>query len=91
VRLDFFSVYSASPWLNDPFQRIGYTNIYPVERLLRDARLIMIWTGTNEIMDLVLCQPRNLRLWLPTTNTRMPPVPIRVFVITFVVGLLRRT
>jgi len=33
---------------------IGYTDIYPVERLLRDARLIMIWTGTNEIMDLVI-------------------------------------
>ena len=33
---------------------IGYTNIYPVERLLRDCRLITIWTGTNEIMDLVI-------------------------------------
>ncbi len=33
---------------------IGYTNIYPVERLLRDVRLITIWTGTNEIMDLVI-------------------------------------
>ena len=33
---------------------IGYTNVYPIERLLRDARLIMIWTGTNEIMDLII-------------------------------------
>ncbi len=33
---------------------IGYTNVYPIERLLRDARLMMIWTGTNEIMDLVV-------------------------------------
>ncbi len=33
---------------------IGYTNVYPIERLLRDTRLIMIWTGTNEIMDLVI-------------------------------------
>jgi hypothetical protein len=33
---------------------IGYTNVYPVERLLRDIRLILIWTGTNEIMDLVI-------------------------------------
>ena len=33
---------------------IGYTNIFPVERLLRDVRLITIWTGTNEIMDLVI-------------------------------------
>jgi acyl-CoA dehydrogenase len=33
---------------------IGYTNIFPLERLLRDVRLITIWTGTNEIMDLVI-------------------------------------
>ncbi len=33
---------------------IGYTDVYPVERLLRDIRLIMIWTGTNEIMDLII-------------------------------------
>jgi len=33
---------------------IGYTNIYPVEKLLRDTRLIIIWTGTNEIMNLVI-------------------------------------
>lgn len=33
---------------------IGYTNIYPVERILRDTRLIMIWTGTNEVMDLII-------------------------------------
>lgn len=33
---------------------IGYTNVFPVERLLRDTRLIMIWTGTNEIMDLII-------------------------------------
>ncbi len=30
---------------------IGYTDVYPVERFLRDARLCQIWTGTNEIMD----------------------------------------
>ncbi len=33
---------------------IAYTNVYPIERLLRDARLMMIWTGTNEIMNLVI-------------------------------------
>ena len=33
---------------------IGYTNVYPIERLLRDARLIMIWTGTNEVMNLII-------------------------------------
>ena len=33
---------------------IGYTDIFPVERLLRDVRLITILTGTNEIMDMVI-------------------------------------
>jgi alkylation response protein AidB-like acyl-CoA dehydrogenase len=33
---------------------IGYTTVYPVERMLRDARLMMIWTGTNEIMNLII-------------------------------------
>jgi alkylation response protein AidB-like acyl-CoA dehydrogenase len=33
---------------------IGYTDVYPLERLLRDVRLITIWTGTNEIMNLVI-------------------------------------
>jgi alkylation response protein AidB-like acyl-CoA dehydrogenase len=33
---------------------IGYTDVYPVERLLRDIRLMTIWTGTNEIMDLLI-------------------------------------
>nr|BAL58214.1 acyl-CoA dehydrogenase domain protein [uncultured prokaryote] len=33
---------------------IAYTSVYPVERALRDTRLIMIWTGTNEIMNLII-------------------------------------
>ncbi|MFH1540092.1 MAG: acyl-CoA dehydrogenase family protein, partial [bacterium] len=33
---------------------IGYTNVYPIERFLRDTRLSMIWTGTNEIMSLLI-------------------------------------
>ena len=33
---------------------IAYTNVYPIERALRDCRLIMIWTGTNEIMNLII-------------------------------------
>ena len=33
---------------------IGYTNVYPIERFLRDARLQMIWTGTNEVMNLLI-------------------------------------
>ena len=30
---------------------IGYTDVYPIERALRDTRLSMIWTGTSEIMS----------------------------------------
>jgi len=33
---------------------IGYTDVFPIERLLRDTRLTMIWTGTNEIMNLLI-------------------------------------
>jgi acyl-CoA dehydrogenase len=33
---------------------IGYTEVYPVERALRDIRLGMIWTGTSEIMNLMI-------------------------------------
>ncbi|MFB3926537.1 MAG: acyl-CoA dehydrogenase family protein [Syntrophales bacterium] len=33
---------------------IGYTNVYPIEKMVRDARLIQIWTGTNEIMNLLI-------------------------------------
>ena len=52
-----FSTSSAWTVINHAMQilgGIGYTDIYPVERLLRDCRLITIWTGTNEIMDLVI-------------------------------------
>jgi len=33
---------------------IGYTNVYPVEKMVRDTRLTQIWTGTNEIMNLLI-------------------------------------
>jgi alkylation response protein AidB-like acyl-CoA dehydrogenase len=33
---------------------IGYTDVYPIERALRDTRLGMIWTGTTEIMNLMI-------------------------------------
>jgi hypothetical protein len=33
---------------------IGYTDIYPIEKMVRDIRLSQIWTGTNEIMNLLI-------------------------------------
>ena len=33
---------------------IGYTDVYPLERALRDQRLALIWTGTSEIMNLLI-------------------------------------
>ncbi|MDH3211682.1 MAG: acyl-CoA/acyl-ACP dehydrogenase [Myxococcales bacterium] len=33
---------------------IGYTNVFPIEKMLRDTRLVQIWTGTNEIMSLLI-------------------------------------
>jgi len=52
-----FATEAAWRVINDSMQilgGVGYTNVYPIERLLRDARLIMIWTGTNEVMDLII-------------------------------------
>jgi len=46
---------------------IGYTNVYPIEKLLRDIRLIMIWTGTNEIMDLII-QSEYYKEFMAETN-----------------------
>jgi len=43
--------------INDAMQilgGIGYTSVFPVERALRDTRLLMIWTGSNEIMNLII-------------------------------------
>lgn len=33
---------------------IGYTNVYPVERIVRDLGLASIWTGTNEVMSMIV-------------------------------------
>jgi butyryl-CoA dehydrogenase len=33
---------------------IGYTNVYPIERIARDLRLASIWTGTNEVMSMII-------------------------------------
>ena len=43
--------------LNDAMQilgGIGYTNVFPVERELRGARLATIWTGTTEIQNMII-------------------------------------
>jgi len=33
---------------------IAYTNVYPIERIFRDIRLASIWTGSNEVMSLII-------------------------------------
>lgn len=52
-----FATTCAWEIINDAMQvmgGIGYTNVYPIEKMLRDVRLSMIWTGTNEIMNLII-------------------------------------
>ncbi len=52
-----FATESAWEIVNNAMQvmgGIGYTNVYPIERLLRDGRLAIIWTGTSEIMNLII-------------------------------------
>ncbi len=33
---------------------IGYTNVFPIERIVRDLGLASIWTGTNEVMSMIV-------------------------------------
>jgi butyryl-CoA dehydrogenase len=33
---------------------IGYTTVFPVERISRDLRLATIWTGSNEVMSMII-------------------------------------
>ncbi len=42
---------------------IGYTNIYPVERIFRDLRLASIWTGTNEVMSMIIANEWYKQYW----------------------------
>ena len=52
-----FATQAAWEIINDAMQimgGIGYTTVYPIERILRDCRLTMIWTGSNEIMNLII-------------------------------------
>lgn len=46
----FTSVHEAMQILGG----IGYTDVYPIERLYRDARLATIWTGSNEVQRLII-------------------------------------
>ncbi len=47
---------------------IGYTQVYPIERLLRDMRLAPIWTGSNEIMKLLIQHEIYKMMELPSSD-----------------------
>ncbi len=49
---------------------IGYTNVFPIERLVRDARLTQIWTATNEIMSLLIQHEYYRELLADSTQAR---------------------
>ena len=42
---------------------IGYTNIFPVERIFRDLRLASIWTGSNEVMSMIIANEWYKEYW----------------------------
>jgi len=47
---------------------VGYTQVYPIERLLRDMRLAPIWTGSNEIMKLLVQHEVYKMMGLPSRD-----------------------
>ncbi|MBO8183789.1 MAG: acyl-CoA/acyl-ACP dehydrogenase [Archaeoglobus sp.] len=47
---------------------IGYTHVYPIERMLRDMRLAPIWTGSNEIMKLLIQHETYKLMGLPSKD-----------------------
>jgi len=52
-----FSTEAAWTVVNNAMQimgGIGYTDVYPLERAMRDTRLALIWTGTSQIMNLLI-------------------------------------
>ncbi|MFK5954535.1 MAG: acyl-CoA dehydrogenase family protein [Desulfobacterium sp.] len=50
---------------------IGYTNIYPVERIFRDLRLASIWTGTNEVMSMIIANEWYKEYWIKKKQNRV--------------------
>jgi alkylation response protein AidB-like acyl-CoA dehydrogenase len=46
---------------------IGYTNILPLERIYRDIRLASIWTGTSEVMSMIVAHE-----WYKEFNKNRP-------------------
>ncbi len=52
---DVFLVYCRTNFDENAhkYQRISAI-IYPIEKVIRDIRLTQIWTGTNEIMSLLI-------------------------------------
>ncbi len=52
-----FATQTAWEIVNDAMQilgGIGYTYVYPIEKALRDTRLGLIWTGSNEVMKMLV-------------------------------------
>jgi len=52
-----FATETAWEIVNDSMQilgGIGYTYVYPIEKALRDTRLGLIWTGSNEVMRMLV-------------------------------------
>jgi butyryl-CoA dehydrogenase len=49
---------------------IGYTDVFPIERIVRDLGLASIWTGTNEVMSLITAHE-----WYREHRRARPPRP----------------
>ncbi len=50
---------------------IGDTNIYPVKRIVRDLRLNSIWTGTNEVMSMIIANEWYKQYWIDKSQGKI--------------------
>jgi len=49
---------------------IGYTRVFPIERAVRETRLLQIWTGTNDIQNLIIQHEYYKELLAKVTDER---------------------
>ena len=48
----------------------GYTKDFPVERMMRDAKITQIYEGTNQIQRIVMARSSSSRAWPASSQVK---------------------